>query len=165
MHINAEQLEQLQVVLVNDDAASFYEAGSSEEKGYWYIGRKKGTDQGISENGPMTKDGDLKFSHTRYADDFVKFATENDLWANVAVYNDDGRYDHDETIKDWDHLARYLGISDLVAVSTKIPKNVANRLRFYATRSSSSVSDTVRGLIYDYVAQSIKDNAETDMFR
>ena len=165
MNLTAEQLEQISTVLVyDDDGVSFWPRGKTEKDGYWYVVKRRSSrDAGIMEAGAADEKGDYSFTD-RSKDSFLKFASENDLVASVAVDDEDGRYDHDQKFEDWEHLARFMGISDLVAVSTKIPKNVANRLRFYATRTST-VSDTVRQLIYDYVAKSMKDNAESDMFR
>ena len=157
MKPNAEQIEQIQTLLINDDAAvSFRRKGTKEEQGYWYV-----TNSRVSEAGPANKEGDLKFYHDRDITDFLAFAEKNEL---TAVVNLTGRNYGDEEFEDWDHLARYMGITDLVVLSTKIPKRVAQKFQYYAT-TDTTVSEKLRSLVYEYVIQETKDNAEKDMFR
>lgn len=157
MKPNAEQIEQIQTLLINEGAAvSFKKKGSKEEEGYWYL-----TNSDINEAGPADKEGDLKFYDDRNIKDFLAFAATNEL---VATVNLTGSNVGDEEFEDWDHLARYMGITDLVVLSTKVPKRVAQKFQYYATKSTT-ISEKLRSLVYDYVMQEIKDNAEEDMFR
>ena len=158
MKPNAEQIEQIQILLTTDDAAvTFYKKGTDESQGYWYL-----TNNGVSEAGPVAnKDGDLKFYKDRTIADFLAFVQNNEVNATVNLTS---RVGEDEPFEDWEHLARYMGITDLVVLSTKVPKRVAAKFQYYATMSTT-VSEKMRSLVYEYVKQEIKDNAESDMFR
>jgi len=157
MKPTAEQIEQIQTLLIDEGAAvAFRRKGTKEKEGYWYL-----TKSDVSEAGPADEKGDLEFYRDRDVDDLLAFAEKNDLTATVNLT---GRNTGDEEFEDWEHLARYMGITDLVVLSTKVPKRVAQKFQFYATQSTT-VSEKLRSLVYDYTIKEIKDNAERDMFR
>lgn len=151
------QVEQIQTMLYEDGAAvSFPVKGKNEDQGYWYL-----TKDDIAEGGPFTKDGDLEFYEDRDIDQLVEFLAKNDP---VAIVNLSNKRDGDETFEDWDHLARYMGITDLVVLSTKVPKRIAEKFTYYTTKSTT-VSNQLRQMVYDFVVESIKENAKEDVFR
>ena len=159
MNLDKERLELLRTVLIHEeDYISFYPKGSNSDKGYWYVNAKD-----VQEAGPASKGGDQVYE-SRSDESLIELSQKHDLVAEISLYDKDGRYMFkDETFEDWEHLARYLGISELVAISTKVPKNVAKKFDYYATMTGTK-SEVLRNLVYDYVKEAIKDNAERDMF-
>ena len=158
MKVEKTQIEQIQTMLYQDDASvQFYRQGSKPELGYWYL-----TNKGVAEAGKSNKEGDLEFYKTRSIDSLLKFISEGEV---IAIVNLDGSNVGDEEFKDWDHLARYMGITDLVVLSTKVPKRIAEKFTYYVTKTDDTVSHKVRELIYNFVVESIKENAERDAFR
>ena len=157
MKPTAEQIEQIQTLLVKESASvSFRKKGTKEDAGYWYL-----TNNDVSESGPVDKDGNAKFFETHEMKDFLTFIADNEV---VAEVNLDGTYSGDTPFESWDHLARYMGLTDLVVMSAKVPKKIAQRFEYYATRDTT-VSEKLRSLIYNFVVESIKENAEEDAFR
>ena len=151
------QIEQIQTMLYDEGAAvSFPVEGKDEDKGYWYL-----TKDDISEAGPMSPEGDLKFYKTRCVESFLAFVQKSDP---VAIVNLSGATGGDETFEDWDHLARYMGITDLEVLSTKVPKRIAEKFHYYTSRTTTD-SANLRKMVYDYVVSQIKENAEEDAFR
>ncbi|MEM3895375.1 hypothetical protein [Thermofilum sp.] len=57
-----------------------------------------------------------------------------------------------QKFEEWEHLAKYLGISELVVLSVKVPKIVAKRFEYFATREASK-SEVLRKLITNYVKE------------
>lgn len=154
--ITEEQVEQIQALLVKEGGSvSFYKKGTKDDDGSWYV-----TSSGISEFGPI-KNGDFTFNDTRTVEQFLQFARENELSATVNLT---GSNTDDHHFENWDHLARYMGLSDLVVTSVKVPKKIMDKFQYYTTQNMT-VSQQLRKLIIDYVIQSIKDNAEEDAFR
>ena len=154
--ITAEQVEQIQTLLIKEyGSVSFYKKGTTDEDGQWSI-----SNSGISEFGPI-KDGDFTFNKDRTVEQFLEFARENELLATVTLTGQTADYHHFE---DWSHLARYMGISDLVVLSVKVPKRIAEKFQYYATRTTT-ISNKHRELIFKYVIKQIKENAEEDAFR
>jgi hypothetical protein len=137
-------------------SVQFYRRGTKPEEGYWYI-----TNDDISEAGPSNQEGGVEFYRHRTVDSFIKFASDNDP---IAIVNLDASIGSDEKFEDWEHLARYMGITDLVVLSTKVPKRIAEKFQYYATQETT-VSSKLRELVYGFVVSSIKENAENDAFR
>ena len=160
MLIDKEKLELIQIVLRNEDAVSFWEKGVvDKKKGFWYIKTNS-----ISEFGPETKENEESPTcDIRHITTFLEWTNNKDLIAETEIYSKrESGYDTEQFFN-WDHLARYIGISELVVVSTKIPKNVAKKLKYYVAQQSD-ISTVLRELIYDYVKNKIIDNAEQTMF-
>jgi len=157
MQPDKTQIERIQTMLYAEGAAvTFYKHGTKIEDGYWYV-----VEDGIYESGPMDKDGASEFYEERDIDGFIEFASKNNL---AAVVNLDAKRGSDEPFEDWEHLARYMGVTDLVVISAKVPKRIAEKFQFYATKDTT-VSNKLRELVYDFVVSSIKENAEKDAFR
>lgn len=156
MQINSEKLEQVQIVLRGEDSVIFWAKGADQKNGYWRI-----TWKAVGEFGKEDEKGEAKYNH-RHPSTFTEWVKDKDMLAETTIYRPKGGYDQ-EKFDDWDHLARFIGISDLVVVSTKIHKSVAKKLKYYAAKDSD-VSATLRELIYKYVKESIIANAERDLF-
>lgn len=157
MQPTLEQVEQIQTALIKEYAAiTFYKQGTDPKSGYWYL-----TADAISEVGKQNDAGDPAFYRDKDIDAFLKFAEDGDL---VAMVNLDGSNAFEEQFTDWAHLARYMGITDLVVLSTKVPKTIAKKFEYYATKEGTQ-SEKLRRLVYDYVISCIKENAEKDVFR
>lgn len=65
---------------------------------------------------------------------------------------------------DWAKLADAMGVSQMVALTTKVPKNVARRFSIFANEENS-VSETLRKLVYNYVKDYMSEHSEKLMFR
>lgn len=65
---------------------------------------------------------------------------------------------------EWSKLADAMGVSQMVALTTKVPKNVARRFSIFANEENS-VSETLRKLIYNYVKGYMADHSDKLMFR
>ena len=153
------QMEQIQTFLTKQDSCvTFYSKGKKEEDGYWYL-----TQDSVSECGewnPKTEENE--FYEDRTLDDFVKFAQGvPDL---VAKVNLEGSRSFEETFEDWEHLARYMGLTDLVVMSTKVPRRIAEKFTYYVTQDTT-VSNQLRKMIFDFVVDCIKENATKDALR
>jgi len=161
LKMDAEKLTLIQIVLRGEDGVTFYEKGSSSEKGYWYLtGKEEGR---IDEAGPQNKNGDIVDYKTQSFSAFLEWAKNKELVAETTIYREERGYDQ-ETFEEWDHLTRYLHIADLVVLSTKVPKAVAGKFRYYASRTSDT-SSVLREIVYGYVKEQIVENAERDMFK
>ena len=153
------QMEQIQTFLTKrDSAVTFYPKGKEEHDGYWYL-----TQDSVSECGEWDpKTEDYGFYEDRTLDDFVKFAQGvPDL---VAKVNLEGPRSFEETFEDWEHLARYMGLTDLVVMSTKVPRRIAEKFTYYVTQDTT-VSNQLRRMIFDFVVDCIKENAAKDALR
>ena len=151
------QIEQIQMMLYDEGASVVFPVkGKTTDGGYWYL-----TKDGVDEGGPSNEKGDLEFYKDRDIDSLLAFLQKNDP---VAIVNLSGSREGDETFEDWDHLARYMGITDLVVLSTKVPKRIAEKFHYYTTKTTTD-SANLRKMVYDYVVAQIKENAEEDAFR
>lgn len=153
------QVEQIQTFLPKEDSSvTFYPKGKTDKDGYWYL-----TQDNIAEAGKwIEKDDDLEFYEDRTIEEFINFAGGvPDL---VAVVNLQGSRWSEEKFESWDHLARYMGLTDLIVLSTKVPKKLAEKFAYYATKDTT-VSTQLRKLVFEFVVNSIKENAEKDALR
>ena len=157
MLVDSERLELIQVVLRGEDAVNLWLGDSKKEKGSWYV-----TSLHVGRFGSEDAKGEADYKLIR-PEDFLERVKGIELVAETMVYRPEGGYD-EKQFSSWEHLAKYLGVNDLVVLSSKVPRAVADKFRYYATMKST-VSDGLREIIYAYVIASIKENAERDMFR
>ncbi len=159
MQLNEERLEGLRVVMMGaeDEGYAFFESGTKEDDGSWYV---SGT--GIGKFGPKNENGDNDYNKIR-PETLLTQTKAKELTASVFLGYENGEEKH-RYYTDWDEFAKVVGISEMVALSVKIPKNVAKRFKVFATEESTP-ADMMRKLIVDYVAKYMKENAENLAFR
>lgn len=96
-------------------------------------------------------------------DSFLKILADKELRARVFL-----GWEHDKQnyryYDDWTKLADAMGISEMVTLTTKVPKNVARRFTIFANETGS-VSERIRKLVYDYTRQYMADNSKKLIFR
>ena len=158
MQITQERLEELQTVILRESSVSFIETDKSFEKNdYWYI-----TNDDVGEQIAPKGESDWDYK-TRSKDSFLKWVEGKDVKANTIIYREGVTGYDEENFKEWEHLARYLGVSTLVALSTKVPQSVVRKFKYFAS-SEGTASEVIRGLIYNYVQEQIKLQSQKLMF-
>jgi hypothetical protein len=164
MKMDIEKLTQIQTILKNDDeSVEFTEDDFS--KGLWYISNNQVHRFG-KDNPKEGASIERTYSNQRgiaSLTDFLEKIKDLDLKARVFIGHENGKEQY-KTYYAWNKLADALGISELVTVATKIPKNVAKRFELFANENGGR-SLVLRTLVYGYVEKQIKQNAESLMFK
>jgi len=164
MKLNRERISQIQTVLVNDDdSVDFTEDDFS--RGLWYV-----SNNCILRFGPEDEDGESSIEVTyssrlgdRPYSEFYKEIKGKDLKARIFLGYQAGKPQYQE-FKDWESLAKALGISELVTLATKVPKVIAKRFTFFANQTSDR-SSILRSLVYKYVKKKMIEEIDTLMFK
>jgi len=160
MKLDKEKIELLQVVLTGtgDDGESVeFAEGNGFEKGLSYgvypskIYRYENKTEEDIESKRISAEGLLKAIEGKEVRGRY-FLGWDDQKQNYRYYDT------------WDELAKAMGVSQMVTLTTKIPKNVAKRFTVFANEDSS-ISETLRKLVYGYVQKYMADNSEKLMFR
>ena len=159
MQLNEERLEGLRVVMMGDESEgyAFFETGKKESEGSWYV-----AGNGLSKFGPEDKEGNNDCEAIK-PETFLAEVKGKELTASIFLGYEarEAKYRY---YTNWEEFARVVGISENVALSVKVPKNVAKRFKVFAAEESTP-ADKLRELIIDYVAEYMKKNAGTLAFQ
>jgi len=71
-------------------------------------------------------------------------------------------YDEYDT---YESLAKRLKIDELVVISSKVPKAVANKLARYAQRETITVSGQIRRLVLEWLEEQVKEDAKALIYQ
>lgn len=154
MIITKERIELIRVTFTDDDdSISFREKGKKDTDDEYFI---------ASDIIAITGKEGEKFDKISM-DTLLEQAKDKEYIAMIFM----GWFKNKETyeeIEGWEELSKYLGISELITISTKIPSTVAKRFGFFASQESTK-SDVARKLIYKYVKEKMIAQVDTLMFR
>jgi len=155
MIIDAERLSQIQAVMyMEDDGVSFFVEGKASDKDIgWYVTNSNK----IFEHGAIRNGDYVYFEQT---DTFLEKTKDKELVAKV----DDSEGQEHRIISKWDELAKELGISELVVISTKVPKVIARRFEYFSERKGTK-SEELRKLVIQYVKESMVGDIDRLMFK
>ncbi len=94
---------------------------------------------------------------------FLKAVEGRELKARYFLGWEGGKQNY-RYYDDWTKLADAMGVSQMVVLTTKVPKNVAKRFTVFANETGST-SERLRKLVYDYVKEYLAENSGKLMFR
>ena len=159
MQLNEERLEGIRVILMGNDSDgyTFFESAKGEDAENWYV---SGT--GLGKFGPEPEKGERDYGKIR-PETFLTQIKGKELTAQIFLGYENGEEKNRE-YTEWEDFARAVGISEMVALSVKVPKNVAKRFKVFANEESTP-ADKMRELVVGYVADYMKKNAETLAFK
>lgn len=153
MRLDKERLEAIKTMILTDqDGVSLIEKGQKEGEGEYYI----------SYDVFAYVKGEEVFDRMSL-DQIADAMKDKEYTAEIFLGWEMGK-EAKEKIKEWEDLAKYLGISEMVTVATKIPKVVARRFEYFANQGSNK-SDTLRKLVYAEVKKNMVDQVDRLMFR
>jgi len=161
MKLDAEKLELLQVMLTGledkNENIEFCPGDFDKEPSHNVYGGK------IYSYTPPPKGQEDGTSTLVSEDTFLEAVKGEELKARYFIgwAKDKEQYRY---YRAWEELAAAMGVSEMVALTTKVPKNVAKRFNLFANEEGT-VSETLRKLVYRYVKEYMKDNAEHLLFR
>ena len=162
MRIDKERLEGIIATITPEDAEdcpySFYEKGknpSDDEYSFFQGGM-------MHHYKDDPKDEDSR-AHSIQTSTFLERVKDKELVGRIWLGWQANKEKYYST-ENWEEFAKEVGISELVAITTKVPKTIARRFEFFANQSSNK-SAKLRGLVIDYVREQWKEQADNLVFR
>ncbi len=162
MKIDKERFDELKTVIMTDlDFVEFCLIDQKFEDGLWYVSYENriavfGKDEGDDNGAPILKNID--------PNKFLDSINGLEVKARIFTGWSEGREQREE-FDDYGLFSKAIGISSLVAVSTKLPNSVDKKLKYFANREGKEKSAKIREIVYGYVEQQIRENAKDLMFK
>lgn len=161
MYLDENKLDEIRIMLIGDDQSiEFSPIKENFEKDMWIVYNK----EKISLRSHNEEKYDFGIKGSYYSHEFLGKVNGVDLRARIFIHweGDEEKYD---IFDDYNELAKCIGVSNLVAVSSKIPQSVERKFRYFIQKEGKDKSTKIRELIYGFTKHSIEDNAEELMFK
>lgn len=165
MKLDYEKLSQIQTVLQKDDESVDFTTNKFK-KGLYYVSNSKVHKFGEEKGKDNESEIEQTFSSNgldRPLSEFFEQINDKELTARIFLGWSEGVAQYQE-FKNWNTLAKVLGITKLVTLATKVPHVVAKRFEMFANQRSDR-SAVLRSLVYNYVKNQMIKQAEDLMFK
>lgn len=151
MILTKDQINDIQIILAGtDNGVNLYEMGKKKDDEGWRI-----TKDSFYEFGKW-KDENYEYHNEIDESTLLQKIKNKDLYAIYEYAEADAP---NLTYKEWIHMEKDLGITNMVTLGVKVPAIIFRRFKYFATQESD-VSNKLRELILEYLRIKWQEQAE-----